>query len=37
MTYITTLLAGFFVGYLVFQRPQWATEIAEKIKAKLGL
>lgn len=30
------LLIGFGIGWLVFNRPQWATDLIEKIKGKLS-
>jgi len=28
--------AGFAVGWLVFERPEWANKLIDKIKAKVG-
>jgi len=30
------LWLGFFIGLVVFKRPQWATDLINKIKAKIG-
>ncbi len=30
------LVVGFVVGWIVFKRPQWATDLFAKIKAKVG-
>ncbi len=29
------LIIGFVLGWIVFKRPQWATDLIEKAKAKL--
>ena len=31
------LVIGFVLGWIVFQRPQWATDLLAKAKAKIGL
>lgn len=31
------LVIGFFIGYLIFQRPQWATDLIKKLLSKVGL
>ena len=31
------LVIGFALGWLVFKRPQWATDLIAKAKAKIGL
>ena len=31
------LIIGFVIGWVVFQRPAWATNLWAKIKAKVGL
>jgi len=31
------LIIGFGIGWIVFQRPQWATNLLAKIKSKIGL
>ena len=30
-------VVGFGIGWLVFKRPQWATALIEKARAKIGL
>lgn len=29
------LVAGFVLGWIVFKRPQWATDLIEKAKSKI--
>jgi hypothetical protein len=31
------LVIGFVIGWIVFKRPQWATDLIAKAKAKIGL
>lgn len=31
------LVVGFAIGWIVFKRPQWATDLIKKAKAKIGL
>ncbi len=31
------LVIGFVIGWIVFKRPQWATDLINKLKAKIGL
>lgn len=35
--WLVWLLIGFGIGWLVFQRPQFATDLIERAKAKLGV
>lgn len=37
MSFAIGLGVGFAIGYLVFERPQWATSIIGWIKQKLGI
>lgn len=31
------LAIGFVAGWIVFERPQWATDLFNKLKGKVGL
>lgn len=31
------LAIGFFLGWVVFKRPQWSTDLMAKLKAKVGV
>ena len=34
MIYLLVFAAGFVAGWIVFQRPQWATDLLDKAKEK---
>ena len=31
------LILGFVIGWIVFEKPQWAKDLWDKIKSKVGL
>lgn len=36
-TAIIFFCIGFAFGWLVFQRPQWMTDLIDKVRAKVGI
>lgn len=30
-------VTGFIIGYVVFERPQWATDLIARLRAKAGI
>jgi hypothetical protein len=37
MEFITGLVIGLIIGWVVLKRPQWATDIINWVKTKIGM